>query len=79
MEERDVGKKGKSPKQDLTSTKDLTIELPEGCESPYHRLHSTQYTLRMGSVRVNQEEKTDTIIMQESNTKCTWARKRKVS
>ena len=38
MEERNVGTKGKSSKQDLTSVKDLTIELPEGRESPYHRL-----------------------------------------
>ena len=30
LEERSVGAKGKSPKQGLTSTKDLTIELPEG-------------------------------------------------
>ena len=30
MEERNVGTKGKSLKQDLTSIKDLTIELPEG-------------------------------------------------
>ena len=38
MEERNVGTKGKSPIQGLTSTKDLTIELPDGRESPYHRL-----------------------------------------
>ena len=38
LEERNVGMKGKSPKQDLTSAKDLTIGLPEGRESPYHRL-----------------------------------------
>ena len=38
MEEINVGTKGKSPKQELTSTKDLTIELPELLESPYHRL-----------------------------------------
>ena len=30
MKERNVGTKGKSPKQNLTSAKDLTIELPEG-------------------------------------------------
>ena len=36
MEERNVDTKEKSPKQDLTSDKDLTIELPEGRESPYH-------------------------------------------
>ena len=30
--------KGESPKQDLTSAKDLTIELSEGGESPYYRL-----------------------------------------
>ena len=29
---------GESPKQNLTSAKDLTIEPPEGRESPYHRL-----------------------------------------
>ena len=39
MEERNVGTKGKSPKQDLTSAKDLTIEFLEGREIyPYHRL-----------------------------------------
>ena len=30
--------KGKSLKQSLTSAEDLTIELPVGRESPYHRL-----------------------------------------
>ena len=30
MEQRNLGTKGKSPQQDLTSTKDLTIELSEG-------------------------------------------------
>ena len=39
MEERNVGARGKSPKQDLTSVKDLTIELPEGRESPFHILY----------------------------------------
>ena len=39
MEETDVGTKGKSPEQDLTSAKYITIELPEGRESPYHKLH----------------------------------------
>ena len=38
MKERNVGTKGKSPKQGITSAKDLTIELAEGRESPYHRL-----------------------------------------
>ena len=38
MEERNVGTKGKSPKQGLTSAEDLTIDLPEGREYPYHRL-----------------------------------------
>ena len=38
MEERNVGTKGKSPKQDLTSAKDLTIELSVGRESSYRRL-----------------------------------------
>ena len=33
MKERNVGTKGKSPKQGLISAKDLTIELPEGRES----------------------------------------------
>ena len=36
LEERNVGTKGKRAKQGLTSTKDKTIELPEGRESPYH-------------------------------------------
>ena len=31
--------KGKSPKQGLTSAEDLTMELREGRESPYHRLN----------------------------------------
>ena len=30
--------KEKIPKQGLISAKDLSIELPEGCESLYHRL-----------------------------------------
>ena len=38
MEDRNVGTKRKRPKQDQTSAKDLTIELPEGREPPYHRL-----------------------------------------
>ena len=38
LKERNVGTKGKSPKQDLTSAKDLTIELPEEREFPYYRL-----------------------------------------
>ena len=38
MEERNVATKGKNLKQDLTSAKDLTIELPERRESFYHRL-----------------------------------------
>ena len=29
---------GESPKRGLISVKDLPIEFPEGCESPYHRL-----------------------------------------
>ena len=33
MEEKNVGTKRKSPKQDLTSAKDQTIELAEGRES----------------------------------------------
>ena len=39
MEERNVGTKGKSLKQNITSAKYLTIELSEGRESPYHRLN----------------------------------------
>ena len=40
MEGRNVGTKGrKSPKQDLTSAKDLPIEFHEGRESLYHRLN----------------------------------------
>ena len=39
MEGRNVNTiKGKSPKQDLTSADDLTIELSDGRESPYRRL-----------------------------------------
>ena len=38
MEGRKAGTKGKSPKQDLTRAKDLTMGLPEGNESNYHRL-----------------------------------------
>ena len=38
MEEKNVGTKGKSPKQDLTSADDLTIELPEERGSPNDRL-----------------------------------------
>ena len=30
LEEKNVGTKGKSPKQGLTKATDLTIELPEG-------------------------------------------------
>ena len=37
MEERNVGTKGKSPKQGLTSAKDLPMELSEGRKSLYHR------------------------------------------
>ena len=36
MEGRNVGTI--SPKQGLITAKDLPIELPEGCEFPYHRL-----------------------------------------
>ena len=38
MEERNVDTKGKNPKENLTSAKDLTIELPDRREFPYHRL-----------------------------------------
>ena len=37
QEEKNVGTNEKNPKQDLTSAKDLTIELPEGRKSPYHK------------------------------------------
>ena len=36
-EERNMRTKGKSPKQGLTSAKDLPMEFPEGRESPYLR------------------------------------------
>ena len=40
MERENVGTiRGKSPEQDPTSAKDLTIELPEWRESPYYRLN----------------------------------------
>ena len=39
MEERNVGMKGKNPKQGITNAKDLPMELPEGRESPYHGLN----------------------------------------
>ena len=32
MEERNMGTKGKNSKQDLTSSENLSIDLPEGCE-----------------------------------------------
>ena len=35
---KERGHEGKSPKQGLTSAKDLPMELPEGRESPYHKL-----------------------------------------
>ena len=35
MEKKNVSTKGKNPKQDLTSAKDLPMELREGRESPY--------------------------------------------
>ena len=42
MEGRNVGTiEEESPKQGLINTKDLPIELPEGHESPYHRLDQT--------------------------------------
>ena len=40
LEKRNVGTKGKCPKQGLTSAKNITMELPEGRESHYHRLDS---------------------------------------
>ena len=39
LEERNVGTKGKSSKQNLHSAENLTIELPERREFPYHRLN----------------------------------------
>ena len=36
--EKKVSTKKKSPKQGLTSAKDLTVMVPEGRDSPYHRL-----------------------------------------
>ena len=39
MEERNVGRKGKSPKKGLTNAKDPPMELPEGRDSLYHRLN----------------------------------------
>ena len=39
LEERNVGTKEKNPKHGLISAKDLTMQLLEGCESPYHRLN----------------------------------------
>ena len=38
LEERNVGTKRRSRKQNLTSAKDLTIKLTDGCDYPYHRL-----------------------------------------
>ena len=39
MDGRNVGTiGGKSRKQGLISAKDQPMELPEGCESPYHGL-----------------------------------------
>ena len=37
-EDMNVVTRGKCPKQGLTSAKDLTIEHPEGRQSPYNRL-----------------------------------------
>ena len=38
LEEKNVGTKGNSPKQDLTSARDITRGLLEVRESPYHIL-----------------------------------------
>ena len=38
MKEMNASTKGKCPKQDLTSSEGQPIGLPEGRESPYHRL-----------------------------------------
>ena len=36
---RNVGTiREKRPTHDIISAKDLTVDLSEGCESPYHRL-----------------------------------------
>ena len=35
LEQRNAGTKGKNPKQGLTSTENLTIEISEGRQSPY--------------------------------------------
>ena len=48
MEGRNVGTRRKSPKRDLTSDRDLTIELPEGRESPYHRLLLLLFLIECG-------------------------------
>ena len=39
LEEKNVDTKGNSAKQDLTSAEDITMGLPEGRESTYHRLY----------------------------------------
>ena len=52
MEEKNVGTKGKSFKQGLTSANDRTIELPEGRDSPFHGLDylTNLYSLIYGSL-----------------------------
>ena len=35
---KERGHEGESPKQDITSANNITIELPNGRESSYHRL-----------------------------------------
>ena len=46
IEEKNVGTKGKRPKQDLTSAKSLTIELYEGGDSTNHRLDALRVRLQ---------------------------------
>ena len=59
VKERNVGTKMKNPRQSLTIAHDLTIELPEGRESPYHRLaYLTNLTYSLiygpwGQIRLN--------------------------
>ena len=85
MEERNVGAKEKSPKQDLTSAKDLVVVVLvlalyrsittrrkyKGTSSMNYRERRShargvcpiQYTSRMGTARMKQEEGADTRII----------------
>ena len=61
MEGRNVGTiRGKSPKQDLTSTNDLTIELPEGRESRALEKRNSQSRDRMSLTAESMHENADT-------------------